>query len=296
VYARQQAAGDYRQAFLATADDLRAADLTLGSLDASLSDAGEPFGCTPTFNLLAPARSIEGLVYAGFDVITVATNHVKDCGMSACGDQAFLDTLDNLRAAGIEPVGGGVDLAEARRPAVVTIDGVRFAFLGYDDVASSAYGATETSPGTAPLNGDMLVEDVTAAIDEADVVVVMSQWGVEYTSLPTERQQGLAQAAVDAGATLVVGNHPHVVQAVEWPGEGFVAYGLGNFVFDQDWSLETEQGAVLEAVFHGPRLVGVRFHPIHIYDMHQPRWADPEEASSILARMREASETLAASR
>jgi poly-gamma-glutamate capsule biosynthesis protein CapA/YwtB (metallophosphatase superfamily) len=226
----------------------------------------------------------------------VATNHAKDCGTNPCGDQAFLDTLANLRAAGIEPVGGGVDLAEARRPAVVTAGGVRFAVLGYDDIAPSAYGATETSPGTAPLDGDTLAEDVAAALDRADVVIVMPHWGSEYTALPSERQQELARQAIDAGATLVVGNHAHVLQAVEWFDEGFVAYGLGNFVFDQDWSLETQQGAVLEATFHGPRLVGVRLHPVHIHDMHQPRWASADEARSILRRVQDASQAVAAFR
>ncbi len=292
VYDRQRAAGDYRQAFRPTADYLRAADLTLGSLDASLSDAGEPFGCTRTLSLLAPARSVEGLVYAGLDVVTVATNHAKDCGTNPCGDQAFLDTLANLRAAGIEPVGGGVDLAEARRPAVVTAGGVSFAVLGYDDIAASVYGATETSPGTAPLDGDTLAEDVAAALDRADVVIVMPHWGSEYTALPSERQQELARQAIAAGATLVVGNHAHVVQAVEWSDGGFVAYGLGNFIFDQDWSLETQQGVVLEATFQGPRLVGVRLHPVHIHDMHQPRWADTDEARSILQRVQDASQVV----
>jgi poly-gamma-glutamate capsule biosynthesis protein CapA/YwtB (metallophosphatase superfamily) len=293
VYAQQLAYQDFRHAFLATADVLRAADITVGSLDASLSDAGEPIGCVPTFSLLAPARSIEGLTYAGFDVMTVASNHAKDCGASVCGDQALLDTLANLEAAGIAPVGGGRKLAEARSGRVLTVDGIRFAFLGYDEVATSDYGATDTTPGTAPLAFGLVAEDVARLRAEADVVIVLNHWGTEYTSIPTERQRRLAREAVNAGATLVIGNHPHAVQAVEFPEGGFVAYALGNFVFDQDWSLETQQGVVMEAVFHGARLVSVRFLPIHIYDMHQPRWADAQEGESILGRMEAASKGLA---
>jgi poly-gamma-glutamate synthesis protein (capsule biosynthesis protein) len=82
------------------------------------------------------------------------------------------------------------------------------------------------------------------------------------------------------------------VQAVEFLEGGFVAYALGNFVFDQDWSLETQQGVVMEAVFHGPRLVSIRFLPIHIHDMHQPRWAEPSEGESILGRMEGTSRSL----
>jgi poly-gamma-glutamate synthesis protein (capsule biosynthesis protein) len=292
VYAQQLAYQDFHHAFLATADVLRAADITVGSLDASLSDAGQPIGCTPTFSLLAPARSIEGLTFAGFDVLTVASNHARDCGASPCGDQAFLETLANLETAGIAAVGGGRNLAEARSGRVLTVNGVRFAFLGYDDIGSSDYGATEDSPGTAPLAFGPLGEDVARARLEADVVIVLNHWGTEYTPVPTERQRALAREAVGAGATLVIGNHPHAVQAVEFLEGGFVSYALGNFVFDQDWSLETQQGVVLEAVFHGARLVSVRFLPVHIYDQHQPRWAEPSEGESILARMEEASRGL----
>ena len=292
VYARQLAYQDFRHAFLATGDLLRAADITVGSLDASLSDAGQPIGCTRTFSLLAPAASIEGLTFAGFDVLTIASNHAKDCGASACGDQAFLETMANLEAAGIAAVGGGRNLAEARLGRVLTVDGVRFAFLGYDEVATSDYGATETGPGTAPLQFGLLGEDVARLRAEADVVIVLNHWGTEYTPVPTERQRQLAREAVSSGATLVIGNHPHAVQAVEFLEGGFVSYALGNFVFDQDWSLETQQGVVMEAVFHGPRLVSVRYLPVHIYDQHQPRWAEPAEGESILGRMEDASRGL----
>ncbi len=291
AYERQLAYGDLGHAFRELGPWLAEADITVGSLDAALSDAGVPFGCVETFSLLAPAASADGLADAGFDVITVATNHVKDCGQAACGDEAFFDTLANLRARGIAPVGGGADLAEARRPAVLTVKGVRFAFLGYDEIAPY-YHAAPGVAGTAPLDEAFVREDVAAAKLQADVVVVLPQWGVEYTSDPTAGHRALAAAAVEAGVGLVIGNHPHWVQAAELIGGAFVAYALGNFVFDQDWSLETQQGVVLEAAFHGPHLKGVRYHPIHIVDEHQPVFADPEEAQQILDRIWAASAVL----
>jgi poly-gamma-glutamate synthesis protein (capsule biosynthesis protein) len=125
---------------------------------------------------------------------------------------------------------------------------------------------------------------------------VLPQWGIEYELVPNRRQTELAQVAIDEGATLVAGNHPHVVQGVEWFETGFAAYALGNFVFDQEWSVETQQGAVLEATFHGSRLAGVRLIPVRIRDMYQPTWASGTEGRSILDRMRRSSETVAASR
>jgi poly-gamma-glutamate synthesis protein (capsule biosynthesis protein) len=291
AYARQQELGDPIHAFRELAPWLAEADITVGSLDAAISDAGVPFDCVETFSLLAPEESLPGIELSGFDVITVATNHVKDCGQGACGDDAFFDTLSNLRSVGVMPVGGGADLAEARAPAILTVDGVRFAFLGYDEIAPY-YHAEPGVPGTAPLDETYLREDIAAAKQQADVVVVLPQWGIEYQAEPTYLQQQLAAAAVDAGATLVIGNHPHWVEAAEPLGESFVAYALGNYIFDQDWSLETQQGVLLEAAFDGAKLKGVRFHPIHIWDEHQPAFAEPDEAAQIMDRIWTASASL----
>ena len=292
AYAKQRDYGDFRHAFLELGPWLAQADITVGSLDASIADVSPPFGCIDTFNLAAPAASIDGLAYAGFDVITVATNHVKDCGqVGACGDEAFFATLDNLRSHGIEPVGGGAGLAEARTPALLTVQGVRFAFLGYDDIAAY-YHAEPGVPGTAPLDEAYVREDVAAATTQADVVIVLPQWGEEYTYDPNERQRALAAAALESGATLVIGNHPHWVQAAQASVGTFIAYALGNFVFDQDWSRETQQGAVLEAAFHGSQLKGIQLYPVHIYDEHQPSFAEPDEAPQVLDRIWDASARL----
>lgn len=292
VYQQQALRDDFTFAFSTLAPMLREADLTIGSLDSPLSDAGRPIGCTPTFNLLAPARSVEGLAHAGFDVLTVAGNHAKDCGDRAPScDQALLHTISNLDRAGIATTGGGANLAEARAPAVVSVRGVNFAFLGYDDIAPY-YHAFDGAPGTAPLQEAYLTEDIAAAKAQADVVIVLPHWGVEYTATPTERQVRLARLAIEAGASLVVGNHPHWAQASESSADGVIAYALGNFVFDQDWSLQTQQGAILEATFQGARLVETRFLPVRIGEGYRPALAEGEEAAQILARIEEASRLL----
>jgi len=287
-----RATGDYTHPFLELGPWLREADVTVGSLDSSLSDVSPPLDCIETFNLAGPAAAIEGLTYSGFDVITNAANHAKDCGqIGACGDESLLATDANLRAVGITPVGSGADLADARKPGIITVKGVRFAFLGYDAIAPY-YHAEPGLGGTAPLEEDYVREDVAAAKQEADVVIVMPHWGVEYTSVPTLDQQSIAAAAADAGATMIIGNHPHWVQAEQMIGDMFVAYGLGNFVFDQDWSLETQQGVAMDAVFHGAELKAIEYYPVHIWDEHQPRFADPAEAQQILERIWDASALL----
>lgn len=283
--------GDYSVAFQPLHDILSSADITVGTLDGTASDAGTPIGCVETLSLAGPAAAVAGFQYAGFDVISQAGNHAKDCGVSPCGDQAMLQTEANLEAAGILSVGTGNDIIEARQPVVIERNGMHFAFLAYDDIAPY-YNATATTSGTAPLDPATVAEDVNAASKVADVVIVLPSWGVEYTSVPTERQREFARNAIEAGATLVVGNHPHWVQAHESIGDRFVAYALGNFLFDQDWSLETQQGAMLEVDMTGARITGTRYIPIHIYDQYQPRLAAPDEAQQILDRIETASASL----
>ena len=285
--------GDFTLPFRPLHDLLNAADLTIGTLDATASDAGTPYGCVETFSLAAPAAAVTGFQYAGYDVIAHAANHIKDCGVSPCGDRAMLETDANLRAAGIAAVGSGRNLTEARAPVVVQRNGVYFAFLAYDDIADF-YHATDDAPGSAPLDAETIAADVVAARQVANVVVIVPHWGIEYTASPSERQRQFASAAAAAGADLVVGNHPHWVQAHERIGNTFVAYALGNFVFDQDWSLETQQGALLEITFTGTRITATRYIPVHIYDQYQPRLAANPEAAQILERIETASSALRA--
>ncbi len=292
TYAKIEAlGGDYTLPFQPLHDQLTAADITIGTLDATASDAGTPFGCTPTFSLAAPAAAVHGFVYAGYDVLSHAANHIKDCGVEACGDRAMLETDANLRAAGIKPIGSGRNLYEARAPAVIERHGVYFAFLGYDDIADY-YHATDDGPGAAPLDSATIAEDVANARKVANVVIIVPHWGVEYTASPSDRQREFARAAAAAGADMIVGNHPHWVQAHERIGAMFVAYALGNFVFDQDWSLETQQGAMLDVTFSGTRLTSTRYIPIHVHDQYQPQLASPEESQQILDRIETASAAL----
>jgi poly-gamma-glutamate capsule biosynthesis protein CapA/YwtB (metallophosphatase superfamily) len=291
TYARLQAIGDYGAPFDALRPQLSAADITIGTLDSTLADSAVPIGCTATFNLAGPAEFAVALVDAGFDVMSHAANHIKDCGNADCGDLAVTETIANLRANGVAPAGSGATLAEARTPAIIERSGVRFAFLAYDDIAPY-YHATDAVAGAAPLDAATIGADIARARELADVVVVLPHWGAEYTASPSQRQREIARIAAYAGADLIIGNHAHWVAAHEQIGDTFVAYALGNFVFDQDWSVETQQGAMLEVTFTGTAPTKTRYIPIRIHDEHQPRLADPTEADAIIGLIESASAAL----
>src|SRR6185312_2674508 len=141
----------------------------------------------------------------GFDVLTLANNHAVDYGRTA-----LLDTLHAVRAAGMAPIGAGATAGLARRPAIVTAGGLRIAFLGYSDINPPGFSATPSSPGTARAEPAAIAADVHAALRRADVAVCFFHWGVELHPQPDGRQHELAAACLHAGASLVLGAHPHV--------------------------------------------------------------------------------------
>lgn len=205
---------------------LRRADVTTGNLETAVSLRGTPAAKQYTFRgapwMLRPVHS-----YAGFDVLTLANNHAVDFGRAA-----LLDTARAVRAAGMETIGAGANARLARRPAIVTRGGLRIAFLGYSDVNPPGFSATPDAPGTAPADPTEIAADVHAALRRADVAVCFFHWGVELHAEPDSRQKELAAACLRAGASLVLGAHPHVFGPVVRPSRHtLVAWTLGNFVF-----------------------------------------------------------------
>jgi len=310
-----ESSGDWGSALRgAMGDYLASANLTLGSLDGSIQDINPPFRCVSGTNLSSPPQVMEALTLAGFDILTIATNHIFDCGIEWCGDRAFLRTIELLAEAGIETVGGGRNLEEALAPVIVEVNGIRFGVLGFDDVAAMDLEATADSPGTAPLDDsyaeeraagepaffrpaeELSLERFTERIRQlkaqVDVVIVQVQTGTEETHDPSPRSIKALRAAAAAGADLIVGNQAHWVQALETRGNAFIAYALGNFIFDQRRVAEQEQGYVLEATFWGPRLVNLKFLPYRILNQHRPTFVTGEERAKILRDVFEATALL----
>lgn len=272
--------GDYTAPFHLVADELKAADLTVGNLECTLSDTIPPPTDPYTFSFMTRAAGVEGLRLAGIDAVSQANNHSMNFG-----EAGMADTLAALQGAGIVPFGIGPDLAAARAPAIFDIRGVRVAYLGYDGITGHVHGATDVSPGTAPMVVDYMVADIEQARQQADLVIPFIHWGIEYTLTPSDEQRLIARRAIDAGAALVVGSHPHWVQGMEIYQGKPIVYSLGNFVFDQEWSLETKQGLIMHLAFHGSRLAAVRLVPVLIENYYRPRIVDGQDMTAILDRV-----------
>lgn len=203
----------------AAAEEISRADIAFGNLECPLTNL--PFAGSKSIQLRAKPTVALNLAKAGFDVLSIANNHALDAGLAG-----LRDTLSALEACGIRPVG------HASSPTVMQKSGVRVAFLAYCDFPNDSGGA-----GIRYTDESALAANIASVRKRADVVVVSWHWGFEGSPLVSHRQKALARKAVDAGADVVLGHHPHVLQPIEWakgPGgrPALIAYSLGNFVFD----------------------------------------------------------------
>ncbi len=215
------------------------------------------------------------LAGAGVDVVTLGSNHITDAGASG-----VKQTLAYLDANGIRHVGAGMNLAQALAPAVVDVRGLRFAFVGWDDIAGSA-AASATRAGAATLSDANVTASLAAARAKADIVFALPQWGwPEYHAGFTKQQLAQRTQFFSAGADHVLGSGTHWASAVSiTPGadgaDHFVISSHGNFLFGQDWSRQTMEGVVVELTFYGTHLVQARLHPYVVLDQAQPNLTDP---------------------
>jgi poly-gamma-glutamate synthesis protein (capsule biosynthesis protein) len=171
--------------------------------------------------------------------------------------------LDWLARNGIAAAGTGWSKQSAHQGAVIERRGVRFGFLAYTyDQSNGNY--TDMDDRIAMMDTDAIYADVQSLLDRAAVVIVSMHAGAEYQRQPTPWQRQFAHAAIDAGASMVVGHHPHVAQLVESYRSGVIFYSLGNLVFDQFQRRATQRGLIADVRFIGSRLAGYGVIPVDI--------------------------------
>ncbi len=208
---------------------LAGADLTLGNLESPLTSSGRPVK-GKDITLRGNPKAVAALSRAGFDALGLANNHALDYGPT--GLRSTLTLLDRARIA---HAGAGVTVAAARKPAELRARGARVAFLSYSHIRPAGFVAGDTRPGIAESRNDSMdrvVAEIRRAKATHGIVIVAFHWGVEHKDSATEEQIADGHRAVDAGADLVLGTHPHVIQAIESYKGKVIAYSLGDFVFD----------------------------------------------------------------
>ena len=274
----------YNYPFSALDGYMAKADITFGNLESPLSTGGKKlYGKSVV--LRGDPKMAPVLAEQGFDVLSLANNHMMDYN-----SDALLDTIAALRDSGIEPVGAGADLAEATQAVIMNSNGLRIGFLAYSDkyntdfLVKRSFAATGDSCGVAPLDRKGILEDIKALDAEVDVIVVSLHWGKEYKSKPASADVKLAHEIIDAGAALVIGHHPHRLQGVERYGKGLIAYSLGNFIFDQKSVLYMRQSMILDVELAPGEVVEATITPVLITNS-QPAILTGSKASSLLKKI-----------
>ncbi len=230
---------------------LRSANLVFGNLPTPLSTHDQTNDAkTDGYPVLkASPEAIKSLVYGGFNILSLANNHIMDFG-----EKALFDTIKILNENNINYVGVGKNYDEARKPFIANCKGMKIAFLAY----SCSYPATKTHPGCAPIRLSVIKDDVRKVKKNVDIVVVSLHHGLEYSDYPVPEHIKLAHKIIDCGTDLILAHHPHVLQGIESYNGGIIAYSLGNFVHDMTTSEERKKLFDNSAL---SKLGGVKFDP-----------------------------------
>lgn len=271
----------YDYPFASTSEYIRMADIAFGNLETPITPGLPVLPYEMSFR--ADPEVATALKEAGFDVLSLANNHTPNFG-----EAGIRDTLRYLDEAGIAYVGAGANARDAALPAFLSVRGITFAFLAYTDayIVPAEYEAGEERAGTAFMHIEKMKKAVLDAKLIADIVIVSMHAGDEYEPLQSDRQTAFAHAAIDAGAEVVIGHHPHVVQPMEVYKGKYILYSLGNFIFDQMWSMETREGMLANMIFTHEGLAGITFHPVRIEDYAQPRFLDVDrDVARVIERL-----------
>lgn len=263
--------GDY-SALFEKLDILKKSDIVFANLEGPASDKGTDMHNLYSFRM--DPSVIPAMKGAGISILSVASNHVGDFGRIA-----YIDTLSRLKENEILYTGGGMDNTEAENPTIVEKYGMKIGYLGFSDKGPDYMKADVGKAGLLLTNNPRFDEIIKNASKQVDYLIVSFHFGEEYQVKHNARQELLAHKAIDDGAKIIIGHHPHVIEDTEvyTPKSctqsscmGYIAYSLGNFIFDQAFSAATMQGMLLEIKLGKDGSMTVNKNTIKLNKVFQP--------------------------
>ncbi|MBM0742258.1 CapA family protein [Phormidium sp. CLA17] len=260
---------DYQRPFAAM-KEYQQADLSMVNLENPLTRATLAMP-GKQFNFKADPDAVKVLTTGGVDLVSLANNHTMDFEA-----EGLKETLTTLDAAGIQYMGAGKDITEARRPKIIDVKGQRIAYLSY---WGEEYGAEVNKAGVNSIKEDRIAEDIKAIRDQVDWVIVNFHWGQELAEAPADWQVKLGHFTVDQGADVIVGHHPHVLQGAEIYKGRPIAYSMGNFIFGGNSRTDYET-AVMQVSLKDKQMK-VEFLPVEVTG-YQPKVAEGDRGATIL--------------
>ena len=273
--------------FSLTKDELLKTDFNFGNFESPVSGNDSRIGKGLVFN--TRVKDVAAITNANFKVVNLANNHMFDQLIGG-----MRNTLKVMDERNIVNVGVGENLTEAWKPKYLTVKGIKIAFIGASFSSINDLGKTRNEQVARVEDLDRLKAAITEAKQNSDFVLVTMHAGVEYTREPNQLQVNFARAAVDDGADIVIGAHPHWIQTTEQYKGKWIFYSLGNFIFDQR-DPETHRGLTLRIKLvepseskpdGGASVEKIELLPVIIDTPGVPRFANAAETQSILKSIR----------
>jgi len=276
---------DYKYPFALLKPILMEGDISIANLEGPVTLEGERV-TDKTFTFKMAPESLDGIIGAGFTLFSIANNHILDFG-----ETGLRNTLQILTAKGAFFAGAGMTITEARAPAIINVRGIRIGLLAYSATFPESFYAGETKAGTAFPHEEYLEKDIPKAAAITELLIVSFHWGQELMESPKDYQVELAHKAIDLGANLVFGHHPHVLQGIEEYHEGLIFYSLGNLVFGS-YSERVKESIVSRVFFTPGTPITAEVIPIDVLNtkvLFQPRPFTGRKARSVLEHLQEIS-------
>ena len=270
-------------------------DIKFGNLECVLSDneLKNIDGKAKNFCLKGPADMTNVLKTVGFNILSLANNHIYDYAHNG-----LIDTLENLAINDIQTIGAGENLQEARELKIIEVSGQKVGFLGYTDLAYVNFQnkdeiptASESKSGVSPLKEEYIIEDIEKSRGKCDLLFISLHWSDEYTHIPKDSQVELAHRIIDAGADGILGHHAHNLQGVEVYKDKPIVYNMGNFIFDQNDNLNKDS-AIFNITFADSKFEKLEIIPCRIEGKKKTVIASGEDYVKIVEHMKRFSEVL----
>lgn len=237
---------------------LNQADMMCGNFENPITHKGNYHKADKKINFKTKAPVAGALGKVGFKVLNLANNHIKDFGK-----KGLLETVETFKKAKVDTVGAGENIGQASKISYRTVNELKVATIGMSDILPKTFTALKNRSGVLPTNPSIILPLVAEAKANADVVLVYVHWGLDYDSGTQPRQRDLGHALIEAGADLVVGTGPHVLEPIEAYKDGVILYSMGNFIYDQGWSTTKETALVYYKILRdGTRRLEI--HPMMI--------------------------------
>ena len=281
----------------AKVEEFMKADIVFGNLEEPITDSTHSFNNVKNggkYILKNNPESIEAIRCAKFNVFSLANNHILDFY-----EEGLTDTINILDENNIHYAGAGMNLATARKPAIIEKNGLKTAVFAYTDMAEIVYRgnpqinflATDSRYGVAPRKMEYILEDIDKVKNEADLIIVSLHWGVEDSFNVQKEQREFAYKLLDSGVDIILGHHPHRFQGIEIYKGKPIIYSMGNLIFDQN-DPENQEGFIVKMQYQEKKLIDFYLIPFRVIGKTQVVPVYNNDSSALLERQKTLSQEL----